>query len=160
MLPAKGGSLQQNAQVDIQTNLEYLQRRRSHTISRQPVPVLHHSVNKFFLILVWNSLCSSFCMSYCWWLHWCGPTFQPCSDLFWWHPFFLTYQLHHSLVSFANLLRVRTQSHYLRMVIKMSKSTSPSIDPWRSPFTTGLYLDVEPLTTALCLWPSNQLLVY
>ena len=39
--PSKAGSLQQVAQVGIQTCLEYLQ-KRLHNLPGQPVPVLHH----------------------------------------------------------------------------------------------------------------------
>ena len=39
--PANAGSLQQVAQVGVQTGLEYLQ-RRLHNPSGQPVPALHH----------------------------------------------------------------------------------------------------------------------
>ena len=42
-LSAKAGSLQQIAQVDIQTGLEYLYRKRLCNASGQPVPVLHHT---------------------------------------------------------------------------------------------------------------------
>ena len=38
----KAGSLQQAAQVGIQAGLEYLQKRRTHNLPGQPVPVLHH----------------------------------------------------------------------------------------------------------------------
>ena len=37
--PAKAGTLQQVAQVGVQINLEYIQRRRLHNLSGQPVPV-------------------------------------------------------------------------------------------------------------------------
>jgi len=36
--------------------LEYLQRRKLHNLSGQPVPVL--TVKKFFLIFVWNFISS------------------------------------------------------------------------------------------------------
>lgn len=29
----------------------------------------------------------------------------------------------------------------------------PYTDPWGTPYITGLHLDIEPLTTALCIWP-------
>ena len=38
----KQGHLQQAAQDLVQTDLEYLQRRRLHNLPGQPVPVLHH----------------------------------------------------------------------------------------------------------------------
>jgi len=38
----KQGLLQQAAQDLVQAGLEYLQRRRFHNLSGQPVPVLHH----------------------------------------------------------------------------------------------------------------------
>jgi len=38
----KHGHLQQAAQDPVQAGLEYLQRRRTHNLSGQPVPVLHH----------------------------------------------------------------------------------------------------------------------
>jgi len=38
----KQGHLQQAAQDFVQADLEYLQRRRIHTLSGQPVPVLRH----------------------------------------------------------------------------------------------------------------------
>ena len=38
----KQGHLQQAAQDLVQAGLEYLQRRRLHSLSGQPVPVLHH----------------------------------------------------------------------------------------------------------------------
>jgi len=41
LLP-KQGSLQQAAQDLVQAGLEYLQRRRLHSLPGQPVPVLHH----------------------------------------------------------------------------------------------------------------------
>jgi len=41
LLP-KQGHLQQAAQELVQAGLEYLQRRRFHNLSGQPVPVLHH----------------------------------------------------------------------------------------------------------------------
>lgn len=40
--PAKAGSLEQAAQVGVQTHLKYLQRRRLHSLPGQPVPVLRH----------------------------------------------------------------------------------------------------------------------
>jgi len=42
----KQGHLQQAAQDLIQTGFEYLQRRRFHNPSGQPVPVLHHPQSK------------------------------------------------------------------------------------------------------------------
>ena len=40
--PAKAGSLEQAAQVGVQTGLEYLQRRTLHNLPGQPVSVLRH----------------------------------------------------------------------------------------------------------------------
>ena len=54
----KAGTLQQAAQVGVQTGLQYLQRKRIHCLPGQPVPVLCHPyVKKFLHILVWNFLC-------------------------------------------------------------------------------------------------------
>ena len=39
---AKADSLEQVAQVDVQTGFEYLHRRRLHNLSEQPAPVLCH----------------------------------------------------------------------------------------------------------------------
>ena len=50
--PAKAGSLQYFAQVGIQTGLEYLQRRRLHSLSGQPSPGLCHSDSKEILCYV------------------------------------------------------------------------------------------------------------
>jgi len=41
-LPPKQGHLQQVAEDLVQAGLEYLQRRRLHHLSGQPVPVLRH----------------------------------------------------------------------------------------------------------------------
>ena len=41
-LPAKAGSLQQVAKERISVGFEYLQRRRLHNLSEQPVSVLYH----------------------------------------------------------------------------------------------------------------------
>jgi len=41
----------------------------------------------------------------------------------------------------------------------MLKSSGPKMDPWGTPLITGLHLDMEPLTTALWLRPSNQFLI-
>ncbi|MEQ5394207.1 hypothetical protein ABN236_19285, partial [Proteus sp. fly-1013] len=48
--PVKAGTLQQVTQVGIQMDLEYLQRRRLHNLSGQPVPAPHHAliVNNLF----------------------------------------------------------------------------------------------------------------
>jgi len=55
------GTLQQVAQVGIQMGLEYLQRRRLHRLSGQPVPVsVTLTIKKFFCVLIWNFLCTSF----------------------------------------------------------------------------------------------------
>jgi len=48
LLP-KQGHLQQAAQGLVQASLEYLQRRRIHSLSGQPVPVLHHPQREEFL---------------------------------------------------------------------------------------------------------------
>jgi len=47
--------LEQTAQDCIQVGLEYLQRRRLHSLSGQPVPVLRHPHSKevFFLMFRW-----------------------------------------------------------------------------------------------------------
>jgi len=53
----KAGPLQQAAQVGVQAGLEYLQRRRSHGLHGQPVPVLVTlTVKKLLHVLVWNFL--------------------------------------------------------------------------------------------------------
>lgn len=39
---AKAGTVPQVAQVGLQTCLEYLHRRRHHSLSSQPAPMLHH----------------------------------------------------------------------------------------------------------------------
>jgi len=54
----------------------------------------------------------------------------------------------HSLVSSANLLRV----HLIPLSMlptKMFSSTCHSTDPRGTPFITGLYLDIRPLTATL-----------
>jgi len=43
---SKKGHLQQAAQDHVQVGFEYLQRRRIHKPSRQPVPVLRHPQSK------------------------------------------------------------------------------------------------------------------
>jgi len=60
LLP-KQGHLQQAAQDLVQVGLEYLQRRRLHSLPGQPVPVLRHSVKKFFLMFRWNFSCFRLC---------------------------------------------------------------------------------------------------
>jgi len=42
----KQGHLQQAAQDLVQAGLEYLQRRRIHNLSGQPIPVLHHPLSE------------------------------------------------------------------------------------------------------------------
>lgn len=42
-----------------------------------------------------------------------------------------------------------------KSLIKMFKSTNPKTDPRRTPLMTSLWLDVEPVTTTLWIWPSN-----
>ena len=54
--PAKAGSLQYFAQVGIQTGLEYLQRRRLHSLSGQPVPVVCQHYCKEVLLHVSTEL--------------------------------------------------------------------------------------------------------
>lgn len=57
--PAKANSLQQVAQVGIQTGLEYLQRRRLNNQPGHPVQCsVTFTMKKFFHMLVWNFLCS------------------------------------------------------------------------------------------------------
>jgi len=66
-LPAKAGYLQQVTLESIQMGLAYLQ-RRLHSLSGQPVPVLcylHSKEKKFFIVLVWNFLCSTFHPLFC-----------------------------------------------------------------------------------------------
>ena len=45
-------------------------------------------------------------------------------------------------------------------LIKMLKCTSTKTDSWGTPYVIHLYLDLEPLTTALWLQPSNQFLTH
>ena len=53
---------EQVAQDRIQAGFEYLQRRRLHNLSEQPVPVLGHPQSEeFFFRFRWNFLCSSLC---------------------------------------------------------------------------------------------------
>ena len=54
-LPKKG-YLQQAAQDLVQVGLEYLQRRRLHSPSGQPVPVLRHPQSEKVLPHVWMEL--------------------------------------------------------------------------------------------------------
>ena len=70
-------------------------------------------------------------------------------------PFLLLCQLHHS----ADLLRVYSIPSLMRF-LKILKSTGPSTDSWRSPIITSLHLDIEPLTTALWLQPSEQFFIH
>jgi len=59
LLLPKQGHLEQAAQDHIQVRFEYLQRRRLHNLSGQPVPVLcHPQRKKFFLIFSWIFLCN------------------------------------------------------------------------------------------------------
>jgi len=48
-LPPKQGHLQQAAQDLVQVGLEYLQRRRLHSLPGQPVPVLRHTQSEEIL---------------------------------------------------------------------------------------------------------------
>ena len=64
-----------------------------------------------------------------------------------------------SLVSSTNLLRVHLMPSSVSLM-KMLKSTSPKTDPWGTPLVTGLYLNIEPLITTLCLLLSNQFLIH
>ena len=50
--PAKAGSLQQVAQVGIQTSLDYLHRRRLHNLSGQSLPVFCRSDSKEVLLCI------------------------------------------------------------------------------------------------------------
>ena len=50
---------EQAAQVGVQAGLQYLQRRRIHSLPVQPAAVLRHlAVKKFLLMVVQNFLCS------------------------------------------------------------------------------------------------------
>ena len=55
----------------------------------------------------------------------------------------------------SKLLRVHSIPPSVSL-IEMLKSSGPRMDPWGTPLITGLHLDMEPLTTALWLRPSNQ----
>jgi len=58
----KQGHPQQAAEDHVQAGLEYLQRRRLHNLSGQPVPVLVTlRGKKFFLMFRRNFLCFSLC---------------------------------------------------------------------------------------------------
>jgi len=60
--PLKQGHLQQAAQDLVQGGLEYLQRRRLHSLPGQPVPVLRHPQSEEVLPHVQtNFLCFSLC---------------------------------------------------------------------------------------------------
>ena len=58
----------------------------------------------------------------------------------------------------SKLLRVHSIPPSVSL-IEMLKSSGPRMDPWGTPLITGLHLDMEPLTTALWLRPSNQFLI-
>jgi len=61
-----------------------------------------------------------------------------------------------TLVSSANLLRV----HSIPSFMSLKKSTASKTDPWGMLHITKLPWGIEPLTTTLWLWPSNQLLIH
>ena len=61
-----------------------------------------------------------------------------------------------SFVSSANLLRVHSVP-LSRSLMKMSDSTSPSIDPW---LVTGLQLDFMVLITICYVWQFSQFSVH
>jgi len=54
--PCKAGPLQQVAQVGVQAGLEYLQRKRIHSLSEQPVPVLLHPYSEEALMHIYVEL--------------------------------------------------------------------------------------------------------
>ena len=65
--PAKAGSLDQVAQVGVQAGVDYLQRRRLHNLSGQPVPALHdpHCEDLMHLCRTsYASVCGHFPLSY------------------------------------------------------------------------------------------------
>jgi len=47
-----------------------------------------------------------------------------------------------------------------RSLIKMLKTTGPKTVPWGTPLVIGVHLDIEPLTTTVWLWVSNQFLIH
>ena len=53
-----------------------------------------------------------------------------------------------SLVSSANTLKIHSDP-LPKSMIKMLKNTGSKMELWRTPHMTGLYLDIEPLTTIL-----------
>lgn len=63
-----------------------------------------------------------------------------------------------TLVSLANLLRV-CSAPLPMLPTKMLNSTSPSINPWRTLFITGLHLGVKLLIANLWVQPSSQFLI-
>lgn len=85
----------------------------------------------------------------------CGPASHVCSAPSGWHSILVLCQL-----PSANLLAV----HSIRLsgpLIKILKSKGPKMEPWGTKLITsiGLRLDIEPLTTAVQLCPSSQVLM-
>lgn len=64
-----------------------------------------------------------------------------------------------SLVSLASLLKKHSIPPST-LLIKMLKSTGLKTAPWGTLFITSLHLDIEPLTTALWLQPSEQFFIH
>lgn len=65
------------------------------------------------------------------------------------------------IIQFHPLAVSKVAKHYIRHWVRLpvapsnlTWSTSRQI-PWVPPLITGLQLDIEPLTTALWLWPSH-----
>ena len=64
-----------------------------------------------------------------------------------------------NLVSSIDVLRVHSIPLSLSLM-KMLNSIGPCTDPRGTPLVTSLHLDIDPLTTTLWMWPSNQFLIH
>lgn len=80
------------------------------------------------------------------WMKFYGITPQDRQDLFVYHPF------PHALLSLVSPEKLLSAlNHTVRVINKDIEQ--PYTDPWGTPYVPDLHLDIEPLTTALCIWP-------
>jgi len=136
----KQGHLEQAAQDLVQAGLEYLQRRRIHNLSEEPVGLVEN-LNLLKLLQLASAHQSSLSRSLC-------RAFLPSRRS----------TLPPSLMSFTNLLREHSIP-LSRSLVKMLNQTGPKTEPWGTPLMNGRQPNLTPFTTTLCAWPFSQFFI-
>ena len=100
----------------------------------------------------------------CPWPYWTSrgshrPSSWACPGPSGWHLIARACQLHHTAWCHLQTCWGYTQWN-TKSLMKIFKSTGPSMDPWGTLLITDLHLDTEPLTTTLWMRPSNQFLIH